>query len=131
MGPMTDLLKKNTPFIWGTEQQQAFDTIKERLTTASVLAHPNFEKLFFLYTDASKEGVGAILAQKQPDGRIHPVQFVSHRNNKAEQNYLITDLEGLAVIWAVKKLKRYLQNVPFTIIIDYSALKHIFEDDEI
>ena len=98
MGPMTDLLKKDTPFIWGPEQQQAFDTIKERLTTASVLAHPNFERPFLLYTDASKEGVRAILAQKQPDGRIHPVQFVSHRNNKAERNYPITDLEGLAVI---------------------------------
>src|SRR6266542_588775 len=116
MGLMTDLLKKDTPFIWGPEQQQAFDTIKKKLTTASVLAHPNFEKLFLLYTDVSKEGVGAILAQKQPDGRIHPVQFISHHNNKAERNYLIMDLEGLVVIWAVKKLKRYLQNVLFIII---------------
>jgi len=84
IGLMTDLLKKDTPFIWRLEQQQAFDTIKEKLTTVPVLAHPNFEKSFLLYTDASKEGVRAILAQKQPDGRIHPVQFVSHRNNKAE-----------------------------------------------
>ena len=95
---MTDLLKKDTPFIWGSEQQQAFDTIKEKLITVPVLAHPNFKKLFLLYTDASKEGVGAILAQKQPDGRIHPVQFVFHCNNKVERNYPITDLEGLAVI---------------------------------
>ena len=95
---MTDLLKKDTPFIWRPKQQQAFDTINEKLTTAPVLAHPNFEKPFLLYTDISKEGVRAILAQKQPDGRIHSVQFVSHRNNKVEQNYLITNLEGLAVI---------------------------------
>ncbi len=131
MGPMTDLLKKDTPFIWRPEQQKAFDTIKEKLTTVPVLAHSNFEKPFLLYTDISKEGVGTILAQKQPNGRIYPVQFVSHRNNKAEQNYLIMDLEGLAVIWAVKKLKRYLRNVLFTIITDHSALKHIFGGDEI
>ncbi len=62
MDLMTDLLKKDTPFIWGLEQQQAFDTIKKKLTIAPVLTHPNFEKLFLLYTDVSKEGVGAILA---------------------------------------------------------------------
>ncbi len=79
----------------------------------------------------SKEGVGAILIQKQSDERIHPVQFVSYRNNKVEHNYLITDLKGLAVIWAMKKLKRYLHNIPFTIITEHSAFKHIFEDDKI
>ncbi len=125
IGSMTDLLKKDVPFIWESKQQWAFETIKKKLTTAPVLAYLNFEKLFLLYTDISKKGVGAILAQKQSDERIHLVQFVSYRNNKAERNYLITDLKGLAIIWTVKKLKWYFRNMSFTIIIDHLTLKHI------
>jgi hypothetical protein len=129
--PITDLLQKNRPFKWDTAQENAFRKLKELITTAPILAHPDFDKPFILYTDASKEGVGAILAQEQDDGRIHPIQFVSHRNNKAERNYPITDLEGLAVIWAVKKLKRYLRYSPFKIVTDHSALKYLFSKDEI
>ena len=81
--------------------------------------------------DVSKEGLEAILAQEGQDKRIHPVMFISYKNNHHERNYLITDLEGLAIFWAVKKLKRYLRRTPFTIVTDYSALKYIFTKDEI
>ncbi len=65
------------------------------------------------------------------DKRIHPVTFILYKNNRHEWNYPITDLEGLAVFWAVKKLKRYLRGIPFTIITDHSALKYIFTKDKI
>ena len=93
--------------------------------------HPNFNRPFILYTDASKKGLGAILAQEGQDKRIHPVTFISYKNNRHERNYPITDLEGLAVFWAVKKLKRYLRGTPFTIVTDHSALKYIFTKEEI
>jgi len=73
-----------------------------------VLVHSDFNRLFILYTDASKKSLGAILAQKGQDKRIHPVTFISYKNNHYERNYPITDLKGLAVFWIVKKLKRYL-----------------------
>ena len=58
---MTDLLKKDMPFIWRPEQQQAFETIKKKLTTIPVLAYSNFKKSFLLYIDTSKKSVRAIL----------------------------------------------------------------------
>ncbi len=57
--------------------------------------------------------------------------FISYKNNRHERNYPITDLEGFAVFWTVKKLKRYLRGIPFIIITDHSALKYIFIKNEI
>ena len=73
-----------------------------------VLAHPDFNREFILYINASKEGLETILVQKGQDKRIYLITFISYKNNHHERNYPITDLKGLAVFWAVKKLKRYL-----------------------
>src|SRR6266542_5955663 len=108
-GPMTNLLAKEVPYIWGQEQQQAFQRLKQVISIVPVLVHTDFNRPFILYTDVSKEGLGAILAQEEQDKRIHPVTFISYKNNCHKRNYPITDLEGLAVFWAVKKLKRYLR----------------------
>jgi len=128
---MTNLLAKEVPYVWGSEQQQAFERLKQVISTVPVLTHPDFNRPFILYTDALKEGLGAILAQEGQDKRIHPVTFISYKNNYHERNYPITDLEGLAVFWAVKKLKRYLRGIPFTIVTDHLTLKYIFIKDEI
>ncbi len=63
----------------------------------SILAYSDFNKPFTLYTDTSKKGLRAILAQKGSNKRIHPVTFISYKNNRYERNYPIIDLEGLAV----------------------------------
>src|SRR6266542_1348802 len=128
---MINLLAKDVSYVWGQEQQQAFDRLKQIINSVPVLVHPDFNRPFILYTDASKEGLGAILAQEGLDKRIHPITFISYKNNRHERNYLITDLEGLAVFWAVKKLKRYLRGTPFTIVMDHSALKYIFTKEKI
>src|SRR6266540_1493735 len=130
-GPMTNLLAKEVPYVWGQEQQQAFERLKQIISSVPVLVYLDFNQPFILYTDASKEGLGAILTQEGQDKRIHPVIFISYKNNCHERNYSITDLEGLAVFWTVKKLKRYLRGTPFTIITDHSALKYIFTKAEI
>src|SRR6266496_5106528 len=71
--PMYELTReensKAVPFEWTTARQKAFETIKAKLATAPVVAHPNFDKLFILYTDASGGGVEAVLHQKGKDGR--------------------------------------------------------------
>src|SRR6266540_4603935 len=130
-GLMTNLLAKKVSYVWGQEQQQAFDRLKQIISTVPVLAHPDFNQPFILHTDVSKEGLGAILAQEGQDKRIHPVTFILYKNNCHERNYPITDLEGFAIFWAVKKLKRYLRGIPFTIVTDYSTLKYIFTKEEI
>ena len=59
---MTNLLAKKVPYMWRQEQQQAFERLKQVISSALVLVHPDFNRPFILYTDASKEGLGAILA---------------------------------------------------------------------
>jgi len=95
--PMTNLLAKETPYVWGQEQQQAFERLKQVISMMLILVHLDFNRPFILYMNASKKGLGAILAQEGQDKRIHPVMFISYKNNRHERNYLITDLEGLAV----------------------------------
>src|SRR6266498_3459338 len=63
-GPMTNLLAKEVLYVWGSEQQQAFERLKQIISTVPILMHLNFNQQFILYTDASKEGLGAILAQE-------------------------------------------------------------------
>ncbi len=95
------MLKKNVAFIWSEKEQNAFDLLKTALCQAAVLAFPNFEKDFILYTDASGFGIGAVLVQKVSLGKHRVLACASRLLNKAEQNYDVTKHESLAVIWAI------------------------------
>ena len=92
------------------------------MTEAPIVQYPNFEKPFFLYTDASHIGLEAVLAQKE-DKKEHVIAYASRTLSPAEKNYGITELECLAVIWGVKYFRHYLYGSRFTIITDHSALK--------
>lgn len=126
-GPLYNLLKNDVKYVWDEKCQRTFDTLKEQLTTAPVLAHPDYEKEFLLYTDASIEGLGAILAQNADDGKEHPIAYISRSLSPAEKNYIITELECLAIVWPVKKLHPYLDGVKFTLVTDHSALQWLFD----
>ena len=119
--PMTELLKKDKPFKWEKRQQDAFDRLKERLIKAPILQYPDYEEPFILFTDASMTGLGAVLAQKK-NGKEVVIAYASRSTNQHEANYSITDLECLAVVWAVQHFQHYLFN-HFTIVTDHSALK--------
>ena len=120
---MYELLKKETKFQWTRKQQGAFDFLKQRLMTAPILAYPDFERSFILYTDASRTGLGAVLSQIGPDGKEHVISYASRSLKPAETRYPITDQECLAIDWAVKYYRHYLELKPFTIVTDHSALK--------
>ena len=123
--PMNRLLKKNVRYRWTTDQQKAFELMKQHLTTPPILAYPNFEKSFILYTDASTFALGAILQQKDDNEIEHVIAYASRTLNKHEQNYSITELECLAVIWAIKHFHHYLHGQKFLVITDHSALTHL------
>ncbi len=82
---------KPVPFKWTAARQKAFEIIKAKLATASVIAHPNFDKPFILYTDASGGGIGAILHQKGEDGRERIIVCVSRTYNEHEKKYPIIE----------------------------------------
>src|SRR6266540_1087090 len=89
---------KPVPFKWTATRQKAFEIIKAKLATTPVVAHPNFDKPFILYTDASGGGVRAVLHQKGDDGRERIIAYASRTYNKHEKKYLITKQECLAVV---------------------------------
>lgn len=121
--PISKLLQKETPFQWTEKQQKAFEHLKERLISAPILRYPDFEQPFILYTDASGTGLGAVLSQKDKEGKEYVVAYASRSLNKHEQNYAVTDLECLAIVWAINYFQHYLGLLPFSVVTDHSALK--------
>ncbi len=93
--PLYDLLKKDIPFEWNASCQAAFNQLRERLSSTPVLAHPDFSKAFYVETDASQLGLGAVLEQEQSDGKLHPVAYASRTLQPSEKRYGITELEAL------------------------------------
>jgi len=125
--PLTRLLRKDTPFAWSSEQQQAFEALKQRLTEAPVLSFPDFNETFYLATDASSIGLGAALMQRH-DGRYKPIAFASRKLNQAERNYSVTDLEALAVVWALKHFREIILGYDVHVLTDHRPLKYILTD---
>jgi len=89
--PLTRLTRKNARFIWANEEKEAFERLKETLTTAPVLACPDFNRLFILQTDASAYGLGAVLTQNLEHGE-RVIAYASRTLNQAEKNYSATEL---------------------------------------
>ena len=120
------LTHKNAVFQWSQEYQTAFEELKGRLVTPPVLAYPNFDADFVLQTDASHQGLGAVLSQRQEDGKLHPIACASRALSEAK-NYGITDLETLAVVWAISHFHYYLYAHRVTVYTNHSAVKAVLE----
>lgn len=120
--------KRSTPVNWSDECQQAFDSLKEALLHAPILAYADFSLPFRLYTDASFEGLGAVLAQIQ-NGNERVIAYASRSLQPAErndQNYSSFKLELLALKWAVtEKFKDYLYGSEFVVFTDNNPLVHL------
>ena len=121
--PLHSLLKKDAVFEWTPECECAVGRLKEALTQAPVLAYPRFASKhpFVLETDASAKGLGAVLAQEQEDGKVHPIAFASRSLTAAEQNYAITELETLGLVWAAKLFRPYILGRRCVVFTDHAA----------
>jgi hypothetical protein len=106
--PLNELTRKEAEWSWGERQQVAFDTLKRRVTTEPVLAHPILTDPFELEVDASGFAMGAVLLQKKEDGKKHPIAYYSKTLSAAERNYDVYDLELLAIVNALDHWRPYL-----------------------
>ena len=107
--PLTMLTKKEQPYEWGAAQQNAFETIKQKLAEEPVLKMFDPEKPIVLETDASDYAIGACMMQPDKQGRMHPIMYHSRKMIAAEQNYDIHDKELLAIVDTFKEWRVYLQ----------------------
>ncbi len=119
--PLHQLLKKSVIWDWNEERNDAFNQLKQALLNAPTLAHDGETDRLILRTDAAKRGLGAMLSVKR-DGKEWPVTFISRRTTKAEENYHSNELECLALVWALGKLRHHLYGRPFSVLTDNSAL---------
>ena len=124
---LSDLTRKDSPdkVPWMNQHQQAFETIKQQLSTNPVLASPAQDRPFSLHTDASGRGIGAVLSQSDSRGTEKPVAYYSRKLLPREMRYTVTELECLAVVEAVRHFEVYLLGTEFTIVTDHGALQHL------
>ena len=136
--PINRTLKKDVHFKWTDEAQKAFNIIKEKLCSAPILARPSMNRTFKLHTDACRTGLGAVLTQDFPvqgkvDRKGNPIyrerviSYASKSIHGAVQNYGATQLEQLAVVWAVEHYRHFLEGKPFRVITDHTALKSLMK----
>ena len=122
--PLYQLCEKNRQFLWSLDCQHAFETLKDKLTTAPILAYPVMGKDFILDTDASQFTVGAVLSQEH-DGKERVIAYMSKTMNKSELQYCTTRKELLAVITALKHFHIYLIGQKVRLRTDNSAVSWI------
>ena len=117
--PLYDVLGKEVkmgPVDLPPEAWEAMAILKEKVQSAPVLVFPDFKKPFLLEMDASKEGLGVVLSQKQSNRRYHPIAFGSHSLTPVEKNYHSSKLEFLILKWSVTEhFKEYLAYAPFVV----------------
>ena len=123
--PLHHLTGKGVAFSWSEECEAAYQKLKTKLVSAPVLAYPSFDRDFVLETDASIKGLGAVLSQVQSDNQLHPIAFASRALSPPEKNYGVTDLETLAVVWAMSHFHYYLYGHNVTVFTDHSAVKAV------
>ncbi|GFR99768.1 Pol polyprotein [Elysia marginata] len=129
--PLRQLLKKDSFWLWGALQEQAFLKIKTGLISTPALAHCSPEKETIVAADASNAGLGAVLLQVQSDGSRRPVSYISRSLTAAEKNYAVIEKESLAATWASERFSDYILGGRYTIETDHKPLVPLLSSKEL
>ncbi|KAE8716293.1 Detected protein of unknown function [Hibiscus syriacus] len=124
--PLTKLMRKNVPFVWTSECQESFEALKRILIETPVLVQPESGKHFFVYSDASHNGLGCVLIQ---EGKA--VAYASRQLKPHEKNYPTHDLEMAAVVFALKLWRHYLYGERCYLYTDHKSLKYLMTQKEL
>ncbi|XP_071949807.1 uncharacterized protein [Antedon mediterranea] len=124
--PLTDRTKNQEPnkIRWEVSQENAFKTLKSKLTSKPILCLPDLSKPFILRTDACDEGIGAVLLQNYGNEKF-PVAYASKKLLPREKAYSIMEKECLSIIWSVRKFETYLYGREFTLETDHQPLVYM------
>lgn len=120
--PLTLLLTKDEPFVWGNNQEKAFTTLRDQLCSEPLLQYPDFTKPFVITTDASDIAIGGILSQGKI-GEDRPIAYASRALSAAEKNYSTIEKELLAIIYCTRHFRPYVYGNSFTLVTDHKPLK--------
>jgi hypothetical protein len=123
--PLRNLTKKNIPFMWDQEHEQAFLLLKEKISCTEVLAYFDLTKKTQITVDASPVGLGAVLTQQHTGGN-RVIAYASRSLSEVEKRYSQTEKESLAIVWGCEHFSRYLLGVDFDLITDHRPLERIY-----
>ena len=129
--PLSQLLCKDTTWLWTDPQQRAFEQIKTTLMSAKVLACYDPSRPTIIEADASLNGIGAVPLQVQDDGNHRPISYASRSLSNAEKCYAVTEKEALAGVWACEKFSEYVVGMNFALKTDHKPLQTLFNTTEL
>nr|GEW58027.1 putative reverse transcriptase domain-containing protein [Tanacetum cinerariifolium] len=118
--------EKNKKFEWETEAEEAFQTLKQKLCCAPILALPEGSDDFVVYCDASLIGFGAVLVQREK-----VIAYASRQLRTHEENYMTHDLELGAVVFALRLWRHYLHGTKCVVYTDHQSLQYILDQKEL
>ncbi|GKF02015.1 putative reverse transcriptase domain-containing protein, partial [Tanacetum coccineum] len=124
--PLTKLTQKNKPYVWGDDEEEAFQTLKLKLCSAPILSLPEGSEDFVVYCDASLKGFGAVLMQREK-----VIAYASRQLRKNKENYTTHDLELGAVVFALRLWRHYLYGTKCTVYTDHKILQYILDQKEL
>lgn len=131
--PLTELTKKDRPFVWTDKCQEAFETLKKAFCSNPVLVHFDPERETWVEVDASDYVVAGVLSQKDQDGVLHPVAYFSKKMSPAECNYEIYDKELLAIVKAFEEWRPELAGTsdPVKVLSDHRSLEYFMSTKQL
>ncbi|GJT97275.1 putative reverse transcriptase domain-containing protein [Tanacetum coccineum] len=124
--PLTKLTQKDKKYEWGKEEEEAFQTLKQKLCSAPILALPEGTKDFVVYYDALLKGFGAVLMQREK-----VIAYASRQLKVHEENYTTHDLELGAVVFALRLWRHCLYGTKCVVFTDHKSLQYILNQKEL
>ena len=123
-----ELIKGNAKFTWGKERETCFRNLVNEFKQEILLHHLDLKSKIFVFVDAHKTGLGAILAQRDAVQNARPVAIASRTTSDAEQRYSQIDLEALSLDFALRRFRNYLVGAPdkVQVITDQKSLCAVF-----
>ncbi|GJY64481.1 putative reverse transcriptase domain-containing protein [Tanacetum coccineum] len=124
--PLTKLTQKDNKYEWGKEEEEVFQTLKQKLCSAPILALPEGMKDFVVYCDTSLKGYGAVLMQREK-----VIAYASRQLNVHEENYTTHDMELGAVVFSLRSWRHYLYRTKYVVFTDHKSLQYILNKKEL